>query len=83
MNDHKQYAAKVMENVIDFMAMMGIEVIPTPKEAKRLLDEIPEELHSRILAALSAAQLTKRAIIMKKMAESFPVGDIFKEDKSE
>lgn len=83
MNDHKQYADKVMEKVIDFMAMMGARVIPTPEEAKRLLDEIPEELHQRIIAALSAAQITKRIAMMKKMAESFPKGDILKEGKPE
>lgn len=83
MNDHKQYTAKVMEKVIDFMAMIGAGVIPTPEEAERLLDEIPEELHPRILAALSAAQITKKVAIMKKMAESFPIGDILKEGKPE
>lgn len=77
MDDRKQYAKKVVVNVIHLMAMASSGLL-SKEEAKRLFDEIPEELHRDIMAALMAARTAKKVGMIAKLASIFPMEDILK-----
>ncbi len=70
MDDRKQYAKKVVVDVINFMAMAGEGILPSIEEAEKRLDCIPEELHSEIIAALMAAYATKKIAMLSFSEEA-------------
>ena len=74
----KQYAKKVVVNIITFMAQVGAGIKP-PKEE---FEQIPEEFHRDIMASLMAAQQVKKLALMAKLSSS-PLGDMLKEVMSE
>lgn len=72
MNDHKQYALKVVTNIISVMAQLGAGIKPNKEE----IEMIPEELHPEIIAALTAARECRKIAAMAAMARIFPLGEI-------
>lgn len=77
MDDRKQYARKVVVNVIYLMAMASSGLL-SKEEAVKLFDEIPEDLHKDIMAALMAARTAKKVGMIAKLASIFPMEDILK-----
>lgn len=82
MDDRKQYAKKVVVNVIHLMAMVSSGLI-SKEEAEKLFNEIPEELHMDIIASLMAARTAKRVGMIAKLASIFPMEDILKKAMEE
>ena len=74
----KQYAKKVVVNIITFMAQAGAGIKPSIEE----IEQIPEEFHKDIMASLMAAQQVKKLALMSKLSSS-PLGDMLKEAMSE
>ena len=79
MDDRKQYARKVVINIIHFMAQAGAGI----KLSKEEMDQIPEELHQDIMAALIAAREVKKVQALALMAKAFPIGEILEEAMKE
>ncbi len=77
MNDRRQYARKVVMNIIRFMAQAGAGIKPSNEE----IEAIPEEFHANIMAALLAARTVKKAAILNKMAS--PMEEILKKAMEE
>lgn len=77
MNDRRQYARKVVMNIIRFMAQVGAGIKPSKEE----IEAIPEEFHANIMAALLAARTVKKAAILNKMAS--PMEEILKKAMEE
>lgn len=77
MNDRRQYARKVVMNIIRFMAQVGAGIKPSKEE----IEAIPEEFHADIMAALLAARTVKKAAILNKMAS--PMEEILKKAMEE
>ncbi len=77
MNDRRQYARKVVMNIIRFMAQAGAGIKPSNEE----IEAIPEEFHADIMAALLAARTVKKAAILNKMAS--PMEEILKKAMEE
>lgn len=77
MNDRRQYARKVVMNIIRFMAQAGAGIKPSNEE----IEAIPEEFHADIIAALLAARTVKKAAILNKMAS--PMEEILKKAMEE
>lgn len=82
MDDRKQYVKKVVINVINFMAMASSGLL-SKEEAVKLFDEIPEDLHADIIAALMAARTAKKMGMIAKLASVFPMEDILKKAMEE
>lgn len=82
MDDRKQYVKKVVINVINFMAMASSGLL-SKEEAVKLFDEIPEDLHVDIIAALMAARTAKKMGMIAKLASVFPMEDILKKAMEE
>lgn len=74
----KQYAKKVVVNIITFMAQAGAGIKPSKEE----IEQIPEEFHKDIMASLMAAHQIKKLALMAKLSSS-PLGDMLKEAMSE
>lgn len=83
MDDRKQYAKKVVINIIHFMAQAGAGILPDKETAKEALNEIPEELHQEIMASLLAAREVKKVSMLAKLASAFPLGDILEKAMKE
>lgn len=83
MDDRKQYARKVVINIIHFMAQAGAGILPNKEAAEKALNEIPEELHSDIMASLVAAREVKRVSMLAKLASAFPLGDMLEKAMKE
>lgn len=79
MDDRKQYAKKVVINIINFMAQAGVGIKPSKEE----MDQIPEELHQDIVAALIAAREVKKVRALALMAKAFPIGEILEKAMKE
>lgn len=79
MDDRKQYAKKVVTNIIHFMAQAGAGIKPSKEE----MDQIPEELHQDIMAALIAAREVKKVRALALMAKAFPIGEILEKAMKE
>lgn len=77
MNDRRQYARKVVMNIIHFMAQAGAGIKPSKEE----IEAIPEEFHADIMATLLAARTVKKAVILNKMAS--PMEEILKKAMEE
>lgn len=77
MNDRRQYARKVVMNIIRFMAQAGAGIKPSNEE----IEAIPEEFHADIMATLLAARMVKKAAILNKMAS--PMEEILKKAMEE
>lgn len=77
MDDRRQYARKVVMNIIRFMAQAGAGIKPSNEE----IEAIPEEFHADIIAALLAARTVKKAAILNKMAS--PMEEILKKAMEE
>lgn len=77
MNDRRQYARKVVMNIIRFMAQVGAGIKPSKEE----IEAIPEEFHADIMTALLAARTVKKAAILNKMAS--PMEEILKKAMEE
>lgn len=77
MNDRRQYARKVVMNIIHFMAQAGAGIKPSNEE----IEAIPEEFHADIMATLLAARMVKKAAILNKMAS--PMEEILKKAMEE
>lgn len=77
MDDRRQYARKVVMNIIRFMAQAGAGIKPSNEE----IEAIPEEFHANIMAALLAARTVKKAAILNKMAS--PMEEILKKAMEE
>lgn len=77
MNDRRQYARKVVMNIIRFMAQAGAGIKPSNEE----IEAIPEEFHADIMATLLAARTVKKAAILNKMAS--PMEEILKKAMEE
>lgn len=77
MDDRRQYARKVVMNIIRFMAQVGAGIKPSKEE----IEAIPEEFHADIMAALLAARTVKKAAILNKMAS--PMEEILKKAMEE
>lgn len=77
MDDRRQYARKVVMNIIRFMAQAGAGIKPSNEE----IEAIPEEFHADIMAALLAARTVKKAAILNKMAS--PMEEILKKAMEE
>lgn len=77
MNDRRQYARKVVMNIIHFMAQAGAGIKPSNEE----IEAIPEEFHADIMATLLAARTVKKAAILNKMAS--PMEEILKKAMEE
>lgn len=71
MDDRRQYARKVVMNIIRFMAQVGAGIKPSKEE----IEAIPEEFHADIMATLLAARTVKKAAILNKMASCFPMAE--------
>lgn len=71
MDDRKQYAEKVVTNIIHFMAQAGAGIFPNKETAEKALNEIPEEFHQYIIAALMAAREVKKISMLTKLTSSF------------
>lgn len=74
----KQYAKKVVVNIITFMAQAGAGIKPSKEE----IEQIPEEFYKDIMASLMAAQQVKKLALIAKLSSS-PLGDMIKEAMSE
>lgn len=79
MDDRRQYARKVVMNIIRFMAQVGAGIKPSKEE----IEAIPEEFHADIMSALLAARTVKKAAILNKMASCFPMEEILKKAMEE
>lgn len=79
MDDRKQYAKKVVINIIHFMAQAGAGLRPSEKE----MDAIPEEFHRDIVAALVAAREVKKMRSLAMMSRAFPIEDILEKAMKE
>lgn len=77
MDDRRQYARKVVMNIIHFMAQAGAGIKPSNEE----IEAIPEEFHADIMTALLAARTVKKAAILNKMAS--PMEEILKKAMEE
>ncbi len=77
MDDRRQYARKVVMNIIRFMAQVGAGIKPSKEE----IEAIPEEFHADIMATLLAARTVKKAAILNKMAS--PMEEILKKAMEE
>lgn len=77
MDDRRQYARKVVMNIIHFMAQAGAGIKPSNEE----IEAIPEEFHADIMATLLAARTVKKAVILNKMAS--PMEEILKKAMEE
>ncbi len=77
MDDRRQYARKVVMNIIRFMAQAGAGIKPSNEE----IEAIPEEFHADIMTALLAARTVKKAAILNKMAS--PMEEILKKAMEE
>lgn len=77
MDDRRQYARKVVMNIIHFMAQAGAGIKPSNEE----IEAIPEEFHADIMATLLAARTVKKAAILNKMAS--PMEEILKKAMEE
>lgn len=67
MDDRKQYAKKVVINIIHFMAQAGAGIKPS----KEKMDQIPEELHQDIMAALITAREVKKYRLLLSRLKPF------------
>lgn len=83
MNDRKQYAKKVVINIIHFMAQASASIFPDKETAEKALNEIPEEFHREIMASLKAAREIKKVDMLTKLASAFPLGDILEKAMKE
>lgn len=83
MDDRKQYARKVVINIIHFMAQAGAGILPNKEIAEKALNEIPEELHKDIMASLMAAREVKKVSMLAKLASAFPLGDMLEKAMKE
>lgn len=70
MDDHKQYAEKVVTNIIHFMAQAGAGIFPNKEMAEKAFNEIPEEFHKDIMASLMAAREVKKISMLAKLTSS-------------
>lgn len=78
-DDRKQYAKKVVVNIIRFMAQAGAGIQPSKEE----MDLIPEELHREIMASLMAARTVKKLQTLAAMSQAFPLEEILEKAKKE
>lgn len=83
MDDRKQYAKKVVINIIHFMAKAGAGILPDKETAEKALNEIPEEFHKDIMASLMAAREVKKVSMLAKLASAFPLGDMLEKAMKE
>lgn len=83
MDDRKQYAKKVVTNIIHFMAQAGAGILPDRETAEKALNEIPEEFHKDIMASLMAAREVKKVSMLAKLASAFPLGDMLEKAMKE
>lgn len=72
MDDRKQYAKKVVINIIHFMAQAGAGIKPSKEE----IDQIPEELHQDIMTSLIAAREVKKVQALALMAKASSIGEL-------
>lgn len=72
MDDRKQYTREVVINIIKFMAQTSAGIKPSKEE----IEAIPEEFHTDIITALTAARVTKKIAIVKTMSSIFPIGEL-------
>lgn len=79
MDERKQYAKKVVTNIIHFMAQAGAGIKPSKEE----IEAIPEEFHKDIMASLLAARECKKIAALKAMSKIFPLGEILEKVKEE
>lgn len=83
MDDRKQYAKKVVINIIHFMAQAGAGIFPDKEAAEKALNEIPEEFHNDIMASLLVARDVKKVSMLAKLASAFPLGEILEKAMKE
>lgn len=79
MDDRKQYAKKVVINIIHFMAQAGAGIKPSEEE----MNAIPEEFHQDIMSALIAAREVKKVRALAMMSQAFPIGDLLEKAMKE
>lgn len=79
MDERKQYAKKVVTNIIHFMAQAGAGIKPSKEE----IEAIPEEFYADIMASLLAARECKKITALKAMSKIFPLGEILEKIKEE
>lgn len=79
MDERKQYAKKVVTNIIHFMAQAGAGIRPSKEE----IEAIPEEFHKDIMASLLASRECKKIAALKAMSKIFPLGEILEKVKAE
>lgn len=72
MDDRKQYAKKVVINIIYVMAQTGAGIKPSEEE----INAVPEELRNDVIAALIAARETRKLQALAMMSKAFPIGEI-------
>lgn len=78
-DDRKQYAKKVVVNIIRFMAQAGAGIQPSQEE----MDMIPEEFHREIMASLMASRAVKKLQTLAAMSQAFPLEDILEKAMKE
>lgn len=79
MDNRKQYAKKVVINIIYFMAQAGAGIKPSEEE----MNAIPEEFHEVIMSALIAAREVKKVRALAMMSQAFPIGDLLEKAMKE
>lgn len=79
MDDRKQYAKKVVINIIHVMAQTGAGIKPSEEE----INAVPEELRNDIVAALMAAREARKLQALAMMSKAFPIGDILEKAMKE
>lgn len=79
MDDRKQYAKKVVINIIHFMAQAGAGIKPSEEE----MNAIPEEFYEVIMSALIAAREVKKVRALAMMSQAFPIGDLLEKAMKE
>ena len=78
-DDRKQYASKVVVNIIRFMAQAGVGIQPSQEE----IDMIPEEFYREIMASLMTSRAVKKLQTLAAMSQAFPPEDILEKAKKE
>lgn len=79
MDNRKQYAKKVVINIIHFMAQAGAGIKPSEEK----MNAIPEEFHEVIMSALIAAREVKKVRALAMMSQAFPIGDLLEKAMKE